>query len=102
MDWINRVLTKAELFSHREPPLKVDATIEVLNNQIVGFSVEQIKRILKRKFDIHSIVRSQESYLDNVSDCTKLWKNDIIEVTAFERDLNAMGALLGRLQRKQC
>lgn len=101
MQWINRVLTKTAIFAHHEAPQKTDATIEVLNNQIVGFSIAQIKSILKRNIDIKCILHSKEHYLEAVSDNTQLRKNDLIIVSAFDYDLDAIGALLGQLQGKQ-
>ena len=96
--WIDNVVANIQKLVHHDNPLQRDATFEVLNDQIFGFSVAKIKNILKREFDIKCILHSKGNYIESVSDSTKLSKHDMIIVSAFEHDIAAIEALVGRLQ----
>ncbi|MDO4196145.1 MAG: hypothetical protein Q4D33_08320 [Prevotellaceae bacterium] len=98
MQWINRVLRNTAKAVHRENPRLTNATIEVLNNQIMGASVADIKAILKRELDIKCILHSDTQCLEAANDSTRVNRNDLIVVSAYDTDLDAITALMGCLK----
>ncbi len=95
MNWIDKVQAKMLRVLHREGSPQQNATIEVLNDQVIGFSIAEIKNILKREFDIKCILHSKENFLEAGSDNAKLGKNDIVLLSAYDNDMDAIEALLG-------
>lgn len=98
MQWINKVLGKTAKAFRRESPQLTNATIEILNNQIMGASVADIKSILKRELDIKCILHSDTQCLEAANDNTRLNKNDLIVVSAYSNDMDAITTLMGILK----
>ena len=93
-----QLLEEFETIVHGRRDQPIEATLEVLNAQIFGFNVAEIKKILKREFDVKCILHSEEQYVESAKEDTKLKKNDQIIISAFDYDMDAIEALVGRLR----